>query len=880
LEFGIWNAWKPRRCSEACDEFQIHNSKFQIACIAIAFALVTAGCAASKALRQGDAATKSGDYDQAVSYYRAAVQAAPNNPNFKIALERAMLVASRVHLERAKDYEDHDQLEAARSEYKLASEYDPSNGYATLKIATLDQKIRDRIEASRPHPLDDLRERARAASSAPILNPASPVPIDMHYTNARVGDILNTIGSITGISVTSDRDAQSILDRATTINIDGLTLEQALNLIMTMNGLSYKVLNERTIFVFQDTNQKHNTFDDQVIKTFYVANADATELVQTLSGIARFTQLTSIQPIILANKTANTITVRSTPAIVDIVEKMIEQNDKPKAEVMFDIEILEVDRNRAKTYGLNLTQYAVGSIFSPEVSPGATTTTTGGGTAATPGGTPAAGTTTTTGRSTPPDQVASPPAFNLNTVSQGVSTTDFYLAVPAAIVRFLESDSHTRLMAKPQLRGTDGVKTSVNLGTEVPVVSTSYTPLATGGAAVNPLNSFSFRPVGINIEITPRVSLDGDISMDLTVESSTQGPDQNVAGANYPSFGTRKVTTHLRLRDGESNLLAGLLREDDTNAVTGFPGAIHVPFLKQLFSSNDHRNAQLDIVMLLTPHIIRTAEVKADDLKGIYIGSTGNLGVGGPPPLIAAPPDQTPAPATTAPPAQTTPTIPAPGGVLVQPPPGSSPIPGTVPVPPPAPPGQQGATAQAPPPQAAVTPSPAPPPQAQTFPQPNAVDPTAATAAAALAAGNVPQGVVGSAQVVITPPQDVAFRVGGGPYTLPISIVNASRLSMITLTVTFNPALLRVRSVQEGSFMRIGGANATFTNQVGNGRVDITIVRAADATGASGTGLLGALLFDTVAPGSATLTISGAATGPGGTPMGLQFQPTTIVVQP
>jgi hypothetical protein len=160
------------------------------------------------------------------------------------------------------------------------------------------------------------------------------------------------------------------------------------------------------------------------------------------------------------------------------------------------------------------------------------------------------------------------------------------------------------------------------------------------------------------------------------------------------------------------------------------------------------------------------------------------------------------------------------------------------------------------------------------------VDPTAATAAAALAAGNVPQGVVGSAQVVITPPQDVAFRVGGGPYTLPISIVNASRLSMITLTVTFNPALLRVRSVQEGSFMRIGGANATFTNQVGNGRVDITIVRAADATGASGTGLLGALLFDTVAPGSATLTISGAATGPGGTPMGLQFQPTTIVVQP
>ena len=138
--------------------------------------------------------------------------------------------------------------------------------------------------------------------------------------------------------------------------------------------------------------------------------------------------------------------------------------------------------------------------------------------------------------------------------------------------------------------------------------------------------------------------------------------------------------------------------------------------------------------------------------------------------------------------------------------------------------------------------------------------------------------VVGSAQVIVTPP-GTTFRIGGGPYTVPISVVNASRLSTISLTLTFDPALLRVRSVQEGSFMRSGGANATFTNEVSGGRVDVTIMRSADATGASGTGLLGAVLFDAVGPGIATLTPSGAATGPGGTAMGLQFRPVTVSVQ-
>ena len=136
----------------------------------------------------------------------------------------------------------------------------------------------------------------------------------------------------------------------------------------------------------------------------------------------------------------------------------------------------------------------------------------------------------------------------------------------------------------------------------------------------------------------------------------------------------------------------------------------------------------------------------------------------------------------------------------------------------------------------------------------------------------------GTAQVLISPP-GTTFRVGQGPYTVPLSIVGVSRLSTITLTLTYDPALLRVRSVQEGSLMRSGGATTTFTPQIAPGRVDMTITRSADATGATGTGLLAAIVFDAVAPGSATITLSGTGLGPGGTPMGLQFRPVTVTVQ-
>jgi len=845
----------------------------------LVLALVAGGCAASVAYRQGTAAMRAGNLDDAVLLYRKAVLADPDNPNYKIALERAMVAASRAHLDKAREFEQNDQLEAALGEYKQASEYDPSNRLSVSKVAELERTIRDRIEASRPKPaIQEMRERARAASAEPVLNPASRDPLNLSFPNTSLRDILNFIGNLTSINITYDRDVQ---DRLVTINLSGVTLEQALNQIMTMNQLSYKIVSERSIFVFPDTGPKHAIYDEQVVRTFYVSHADATELVQTLGTIMRLPGM-AIQPAIIANKTANTITVRATSSVVQIIEKIIQQNDKPRAEIVVDVEILEVDRNRTKAYGINLSEYSLGTIFSPEVSPNGATTTTTAGTGTTAGGGTVGGTQTTagTGASTPPSGVRSPAPFNLNTISRGVSTSDFYLAVPTAIVNFLESDTHTRIIAKPQIRGAEGAKFTLKLGDKVPVISTSYTPIATGGAGVNPLSSYQYQDVGVNLDMTPRVTLEGDILLDLTIEDTSRKADVVIAGVNIPSFGQRTVTTRLRLRDGESNLLAGLLQENTSDSIKGFPGAIHVPVLKQLFSGNNKTIDQTDIVMLLTPHIVRTHEITEDDLKPLYIGSQQNLGVGGPPPLIAPPPVEPPPPPaapgmqpgfnTLTPPgeivSQPNPSR-GPGGTVVAAPPGSSPVPGTVLVTPPSP--AQPAPTVVPVPQP-EPPPPTPPAQPVAPSQPPAPQAPAPTPPVTTAG-------IGSAQITITPPP--VTRVGGGPYTVPISISDASRISTVTLTVIYDPTRLRVRTVQEGSFMRAGGATVAFSQQVTGNRIDITLARGGDSTGASGTGLLAAILFDAVAPGPVTLTLSGAATGPGGVSMGLRFTPVTITIQ-
>jgi len=821
--------------------------------VLILIAALGAACGASRSFGRGDSAARAGNWDEAVEHYRRAVQQDPDRTDYKIALERASINASHGHLDQARILEARGMLEDAMREYRRAGEYDPTNRQIAYKVQEIEKRLRDAIESSRAKPdIVKMREQARRASPEPLLNPASREPLNLRFNNTSIRDILNFIGNSSGINVTYDRDFQ---DRSYTVQLDGVSLEQALNQILSANQLFYKVINERTIHVIPDTPPKRAQYEEQVIRTFFISHADATELAQLINTIIRVPSM-AVQPMVAANKTANTITIRSTAAVASIIEKMIEANDNPRAEVVIDVQILEVNRNRAKQYGLELSNYAVGVVFSPEQDPRVT------------GATPTP--PTTPGTPATPSALTSPP-FNANSISRGISPSDFYLSVPSAVVRFLETDNETKLIAKPQLRGAEGEKLTLNLGDEIPVPATVFTPFAQGGANVNPLTSFNYKPVGVNVEMTPRVTFEGEIILELSVESSTLGGDVNIAGQNLPSFGSRKVRTKLRLRDGESNLLAGLLREDERRALRGFPGLLRLPIIKQLFSSNDTSIAQTDIVMLLTPRLVRTHELTQQDISPIYIGTQQNLGLGGPPPLIAVPPPVEGDAAAAAQPAATPavtpgqPVMPAGTGPVPVVPPGSTTIPGTTAAPAPAQPGTTPPAAQPPTSTApsGVPPTPAPAP-AQTTPPAGVPDPAATP----------------PAQILLTPP-GTEFRVGGGPYTVPVSITNASRVSTVTVTITFNPAALRVRSVQEGSFMRQAGANATFSQQVdaAAGRIDIAVTRTGDTTGASGAGLLAAVLFDAVAAGSGNLTATGMASTPGGTPIPVTVAPVTVTVR-
>ncbi len=817
---------------------------------------LASGCAAGRAYRRGQEAARAGDWDTAVTHFTKAVQEDPENAGYKITLERAMQSAAREHISRARDLESKDQLDAALLEYKKAMEMDATNRLAASKVAELERTIRERIEKSRPKPpIQQLRDQARAQAT-PLLNPANREPIRLVFNNSSLRDVLLTLGEVSGINV--QFDSQLFQDRAVSVKLDGVTLEQALQQVLSANGHFYKVLNPTTIIIAQDNPQAHTKYDDLVVRVFYLSHSDPQEISQIINTVMRIP--TAAQPALYPNKTANTITVRGTAAMVDVIERVIRANDKPRAEVVIDVQILEVNRNRTKEFGINLSNYALGLTFSPEVAPPNT--------------------------GNPPIPPSAPPPFNLNTITQGISTADFYLTVPTAAVRFLETDTRTKQIAKPQLRGAEGQELTLNLGEEIPVVSTVFGQAAAGGFASIPQSSFTYRPVGVNIAMTPRVTYEGEIILDLTVESSNLGPSISVAGQDVPSFGSRKVKTKLRLREGESNLLAGLLRDDQRKSLTGFPGTLRVPILRSLFGSTQDTINQTDIVMLLTPHIVRTHELTAEDLVPIYIGTQQNVGLTGPPPLIAPLPAEEPAaaaPPATAPTPGAAPLGPARPPVGAQPgvpptnppvPPGMSPTPGfpppattTPPTTPPAgttpPPGTTppGTT----PPVTTPPTEPATPPRDVTTPPPaappGAIQPPAAT------------------QVIVTPPGE--FRVSGGPYVVPLSVNNASRLSTMTLTVTFNPNVLRVRNVQEGTFMRQGSVTATFTPRIdaAAGRVDIAITRGGDQTGASGAGLIAALLFDAVGQGSSQIQVSGVANNPEGGAVALQFSPVTVTVR-
>ena len=803
-------------------------------------ALLAAGCATGRAYVNGQQAQKAGDWDAAAAYYKEALSRDPGRVDVRLAYERATRTASQNHMARARQLETEDQLPGAAAEYRQAADLDLTNTLAAAKAVEIDRIIRQRIEDSRPKsPMQEMRDQARKLSAIPQLSvdPRMPLPL-LNFNKTAVRDVIGTIAASAGLNVTYDSASapDSNLAKEYTASLQGVTLQDALNQVLSASNLFFKVVDPKTILISLDSPANRLRLEDQVVQVFYLSHADANETVQNLTTVLNQLSALGVRPVPVANKTSNSIMVRASVAVMEVIERLIRSMDKPRAEVVIDVEILEVDRSSAQSYGLNLSNYQLGYTFSPESSLGNAAGANG----------------------FPP----SPAPFNLNTISQGVSMSDFYLSVPSAIVKALETDNRTKILAKPSLRGTEDKPVTLNLGEQIPVPSTTFAPIAAGGVASQPTTSFTLKDVGVNVTMTPHVTYDNEIRLELTVENSAKGVDVTVAGSQLPSFTSRKVSTVLRLRDGESNLIAGLLQEVDSKNLQGLPGISKIPLLRSLFGYSDNSVRTSDIVMLITPRIVRGHELSLDDLRPIYVGTNQNFGLTGAPPLIAPP--LTAAEMAAA--GITTSTPPAQAGQQA-PPAGAQPAP----VP-------QAPTPQRNPVVVPVTPvgqNPPPtgtqqaPPPAQT-PAPPSGQPPANTPPATAAR---------PATVTLTMPGPL--QAGGGPYTAPIQISDVTQLGSVRLTVTYNPAVLKARTVTQGSFMTNGGVATTFTPQINEaaGRIDILIGRPAGAPGVSGAGLLGAIVFDAVAAGSGNVSMSVTALTPTAQPIPAMASPITVVVR-
>jgi general secretion pathway protein D len=415
--------------------------------------------------------------------------------------------------------------------------------------------------------------------------------------------------------------------------------------------------------------------------------------------------------------------------------------------------------------------------------------------------------------------------------------------VPTALIRLLESDSKTRTLAKPSVRGAEGSTITMNLGDQIPVLNSQIPATTTGvGLTTAPVTSFTYKNIGVNLTMIPRVTFDDEIILNqLTIENSAVGANINVGGTLLQSFSDRIVTTALRLRNGESNLMAGLLRERSSTDNTGLVGLARIPILRNIFGNTNQTMEQSDIVVVITPHIVRSHELTAEDLKPMYIGTQQNLGQTGPPPLIS-------------------PDVPLPTGVVL---PGGA---------------ADAAAPAAQPPTQAVTPPAAPGAAPVTPPRAPSVAPIvpATPGPGTTNAPPQPPPVI----AVVAPGQE--FQSGSmAPYTVPITVTGMPETGQITVRLTYNPAILRAQTAAQGTFMNQGNVTPTFVPRIdpNAGTVDLVFSRPSNATGVSGGGLLASIAFLPMMAGSTQIAMTGTAATPGGQAITVTFGSATVVVK-
>jgi general secretion pathway protein D len=560
----------------------------------VALACATlAACATSQAFRAGEQAERRQDYDRAVLEYSKALKNDPNAVHARRGLTRARLRAAEQHTNEGRRLAARGLNKEALDALKLAMSLSPSAAVAK-EIADIEARQRAGVQAAS---LEQVKERARERALPGLgLGPAGQEPLGLIFRGASLREAYMALGKAAGVNFVFDPQLQ---DQTVTLDLEGVAFDQALNALGTAGHTFYRVVDSRVLSVIPDTPQKRREFEQQAVKTLFLSNADLKETIDLLRIVLGARRVAPLPG-------ANAITINDTPDKVAAAERIVGIVDKRRAEVVVEVELLEVNRGRLKEYGIELSSGVSGvDGIAGAVGPDPTQVTT----------------------------LGDNPYKKDNLIVTGL---------PGVIYRLLQSDTSTRLLANPQLRTSEGTTAQARFGDQVPVPVTTFTQIATGGIAQQPITSFEYRNVGVNIDITPRVHHDGDVTLALKLEISAVGP----AGyQGLPTFNSRTLTSVIRLRDGETNILAGLISDSERTSLSGVPGLASIPFLGRLFARNKTEVTETDIVMTLTPHIVSRPDIKEDELRSFLVGGENS------PLLFETPPSPTPAaPPRTEPP--------------------------------------------------------------------------------------------------------------------------------------------------------------------------------------------------------------------------------------
>jgi general secretion pathway protein D len=730
--------------------------------------------------KRGQAAEAREDYDAAYDAYSHAVTLKPTDLRYKEHYEHVRYLAAVAHVDRGRVLRQSGDLNGALAQFTRALQIDPSNQTAQQETDSIRQQQQNLKQEEVPQGKEQMSRQDEvlgtiSSISGPVeLKPLSNDPIPAIHMVEDVKVIYQAIGKAAGFNVLFDPDYTS---KRIPVDLTNVSWSDALRIVGALAGTFYKPVTSNTIFVAQNTRAKRTDLDEQAVQTFYLTNAsqqnDANEVVVAIRNLLD----PSIKIYLVPSQ--NAIVMRATPDELLFAQKVLNDLDRARPEVVVDVAVLEVNRNVEHNLGITLPQSIT---ITPQASPTTTTTSS---------------TSTTTGTTTTPSN------FTLNTLAH-LNANNFAVGITGGTVNALLNDADTRILQNPSLRATDGQRATLKIGQKIPIATGSYNAgVSTGVASIGVQTQFTYTDVGVNIDMTPTVHFDHEITLKLKIEVLSEASQVTISGVTEPVIGQRSSEQTITLKDGEPSLLAGIITKMDSLNITGTPGLGELPLLKYFFSSRDKINDKTEIVFLLIPHIVRESVLSRLNTRPIDTGTGQSFELRHEASLAGT------------------------GSEVVNP---------NIKPRPTGPPTTAANAASAMVQQLSHQAEPLTPPATS---QPATQDP----------------GTSGPpVTFTVLPPS--SNQTVGSTFQVAVMVGNAHDVFSVPLQMKFNPAILQLVNVDSGEFLsRDGQVTSLSHRDDGAGLVAIATERPPNAAGVSGQGSLCTLTFKAIAAGDSDLTL-------------------------